>query len=56
MTDEIKSPCYGICTLDENQICIGCKRSQDEILEWRNVSDERKLEILGKCKERSKST
>jgi predicted Fe-S protein YdhL (DUF1289 family) len=25
------SPCVGICTLNENDICIGCNRHIDEI-------------------------
>ena len=27
------SPCIGTCTLDENDICIGCNRHIDEIIE-----------------------
>ena len=27
------SPCVGICTLNENDICIGCDRHIDEIME-----------------------
>ena len=31
---EIKNdtPCIGICTLNENNICIGCNRHIDEII------------------------
>jgi len=27
------SPCVGICTLNEENICIGCNRHIDEIIE-----------------------
>ncbi|NJO59892.1 MAG: DUF1289 domain-containing protein [Richelia sp. RM2_1_2] len=47
-----KSPCYGVCTLDTNAICIGCKRSQSEIREWSEASNERRLEILHNCRTR----
>ena len=32
---EIKedSPCIGVCTLNEENICIGCNRHIDEIIE-----------------------
>lgn len=55
MHERIKSPCYGVCTLDSNSVCIGCKRTQSEIKEWAASSDNRRLEILENCKTR-KST
>jgi len=27
------SPCIGVCTLNEDNICIGCGRHIDEIIE-----------------------
>ena len=27
------SPCIGICTMDEDEVCIGCHRHIDEIIE-----------------------
>ena len=27
------SPCIGVCTLNEDSICIGCNRHIDEIME-----------------------
>ena len=56
MENDIKSPCYGVCTLDKNRICIGCKRLQEEILEWPLASDDRKKQILENCKSRAKSS
>ena len=34
-SEEIKkdSPCIGVCTLNEDSICIGCDRHIDEIIE-----------------------
>ncbi len=28
------SPCNSICTLDDNDRCLGCKRTLDEIVRW----------------------
>ena len=51
--DRVKSPCSGVCTLDMNRICIGCKRSQNEIQEWRDSNNQRRLEILKNCETRT---
>ena len=42
----VKSPCIEVCTLDNQDICVGCYRTADEIIEWFSASDERKREIL----------
>jgi predicted Fe-S protein YdhL (DUF1289 family) len=41
----VGSPCIKVCKL-ENNYCIGCFRSIDEIRSWKNLSDEQKLIIL----------
>jgi predicted Fe-S protein YdhL (DUF1289 family) len=41
----MSSPCIKLCRL-VNGVCIGCKRTQDEIREWFYADDKRKLEIL----------
>lgn len=48
MTTEtnIKSPCNNICKLDDNDVCIGCKRTIEEIAKWSTYSDEEKLEVI----------
>ena len=37
-TKDIKndSPCIGVCTLNEENICIGCNRHIDEIIQRGN--------------------
>lgn len=39
------SPCTKVCTLDERQVCIGCGRSIDEIVEWPQASEPRRRQI-----------
>jgi predicted Fe-S protein YdhL (DUF1289 family) len=44
----IVSPCIKICQMDSNGICIGCRRTRDEIGDWKKYTDEQKQEILDK--------
>lgn len=41
---QIESPCIGVCALDENDVCMGCFRTADDITEWSIYSDEEKVE------------
>ena len=36
----VQSPCVGACCLDDVQVCLGCFRSRDEIVQWWESSDE----------------
>ncbi|MBK6509255.1 MAG: DUF1289 domain-containing protein [Haliea sp.] len=47
-----KSPCISICVLDDDDICMGCYRSAQEITDWFMASDEQKNEVLRKARER----
>jgi len=49
---EVASPCVRNCCLDEQEICLGCLRSIDEICQWGKATDERKREILVAVEER----
>ena len=43
---EVKSPCNGICTLDDQDVCRGCKRTGEEISFWYVMSTEEKQQII----------
>jgi uncharacterized protein len=45
MEMEVKSPCNGICTLDVEDICKGCRRTKDEISRWYILSNSEKQQI-----------
>jgi predicted Fe-S protein YdhL (DUF1289 family) len=47
---EVKSPCNGICTLDAQDVCQGCKRTRQDISTWYVMSNEQKLEVLKRIK------
>jgi predicted Fe-S protein YdhL (DUF1289 family) len=42
------SPCIGICKLDEN-VCVGCGRTTDEIQEWRSGNESSQQMIMRDC-------
>ncbi|MFW6233489.1 MAG: DUF1289 domain-containing protein [Nanoarchaeota archaeon] len=48
----VKSPCINVCKLNENQICIGCYRSLDEIDNWSQLKDDEKIMVIEKAKQR----
>ena len=42
----VESPCVRKCTLDNDDICVGCFRSMDEICAWGGANNARRHEIL----------
>ncbi|WP_082173481.1 DUF1289 domain-containing protein [Vibrio sp. VPAP30] len=48
----IPNPCIRHCCLDQDDICLGCYRSLDEILRWSQSTNEQRHEILRACTQR----
>ena len=46
MSNTPESPCISICSLDKNDVCEGCFRTGNEIVDWFTADDDRKREIL----------
>ncbi|GAC1631343.1 MAG: hypothetical protein NVS9B10_24690 [Nevskia sp.] len=44
--DTVASPCTGICTLNAENVCVGCGRRIDEIAEWGRALESRKRRIV----------
>ena len=42
----VPSPCTGICTLNAENVCVGCGRRIDEIAEWSRAFEPRKQRIV----------
>jgi predicted Fe-S protein YdhL (DUF1289 family) len=42
----VPSPCIDVCRLDAQGLCVGCRRTIDEIAEWPRASEARRREIL----------
>ncbi|NOI68079.1 DUF1289 domain-containing protein [Vibrio sp. 99-8-1] len=49
-----QSPCIRHCCLDQNDRCVGCFRTLDEIAAWRSFNQQQKLAVLHECDKRKK--
>lgn len=47
----MKTPCIAVCRL-ENDYCVGCKRSREEIRKWMRYDDAKRTEIMEELKTR----
>jgi predicted Fe-S protein YdhL (DUF1289 family) len=52
--DPLASPCVRNCCLDEQNVCMGCGRSLEEIVAWGAASDADKAAILERSRERAR--
>ncbi len=51
----VQSPCVRNCCLDDDNICVGCFRSIEEIMEWTLVDEPRRRLILENAQRRRAS-
>ena len=49
------SPCVRNCCLDKDDICLGCHRSLEEIVQWSQCDDKQKKLILAAVQRRKAS-
>ncbi len=54
---EPDSPCIKNCCLNQKDICIGCFRSLEEILQWGRpqTTAQQKITILANCTQRQQA-
>ncbi|MEG3617550.1 DUF1289 domain-containing protein [Magnetovibrio sp. PR-2] len=50
--EPIASPCIGMCTLNDQDICIGCCRTLNEIKAWGDADDSARRAILERVSKR----
>ncbi len=48
----VLSPCIGVCELNADGYCAGCRRSIDEIAGWSTMSDDERLRIMEQLPQR----
>lgn len=48
-----RSPCVKACTLDAQNVCVGCLRTIDEIARWDSMSREEQMAVLGRLARRA---
>jgi predicted Fe-S protein YdhL (DUF1289 family) len=53
---EPQSPCISVCLLDDQDICVGCYRSAEEITDWFMASSDGKRDILKRASERREAS
>jgi|TARA_B110000881_G_scaffold53851_1_gene45785 predicted Fe-S protein YdhL (DUF1289 family) len=52
----VESPCKNVCELDPNTgLCLGCKRTVDEIQNWNLKDNKEKMMITKKARNRDLS-
>ena len=42
----VSTPCIRTCTLDRDGVCIGCRRTVDEIIRWRDMGEAERLRLM----------
>lgn len=52
MTEAVQSPCVRSCCLDDQDICLGCGRTLDEIRRWSEMSTAEKYATVSRSAER----
>ncbi len=48
-SDAVESPCIRLCTLDDQDVCLGCFRSMAEICAWSTASNNQRQQVLIAC-------
>jgi predicted Fe-S protein YdhL (DUF1289 family) len=43
----IESPCISVCRYD-NDVCVGCGRTVDDITNWYDMTDDEKQAVLNR--------
>lgn len=52
MEKTVNSPCIRNCCLNKDDVCLGCFRHVDEIVEWGQAGSQRRKVILENSKKR----
>jgi len=52
INSNIKSPCIHVCVRNEEDICMGCFRTMEEIRTWYKYTDVEKLKVIDKANHR----
>jgi predicted Fe-S protein YdhL (DUF1289 family) len=52
---DVASPCTGLCQMnDSTELCLGCRRTIEEIMAWPDLSPEAKRAVLAQLATRAK--
>ena len=56
LDEAISSPCVGLCKMQDygaQQLCTGCLRTLDEIMQWRSMAEDERQRIMAALPARS---
>ena len=42
------SPCMNVCVLDASRVCVGCRRTLDEIARWGRMSAKEQWAVIAR--------
>jgi len=51
----IESPCISVCRY-EDEICVGCGRTVDEVVGWYDMTDKQKQAVLTRLDEKNRGS
>ncbi|AGN11289.1 DUF1289 domain-containing protein [Simiduia agarivorans] len=54
MTEVVKSPCISVCALNDDDVCIGCMRTVEEITGWRSMTERERAEVMERVRHRQR--
>ena len=43
---KVVSPCISVCKYNSNNYCIGCNRHMNEIFDWFDYDDKKRISIM----------
>lgn len=52
----VKSPCVNVCYLNDQDVCVGCYRTGQEISQWGRMTVEQQLTVLEKVRQREQDS
>lgn len=53
---QVVSPCVGLCSLNDEGVCVGCYRTGQEISVWGRLDYEAQLDVMKKVRAREASS
>jgi len=54
--DDVRSPCVGICALDDDDVCVGCFRTGMEICRWGEMTKDEKNVVMNNVRKREEKS
>jgi predicted Fe-S protein YdhL (DUF1289 family) len=52
----VPSPCISVCALDDDDICVGCQRTCEEITRWSRMDNDERRQVLRLCNDRARAS